>query len=131
MKKIWIIVLALLSLIFGSSCSVITKEQRREITAECGANTVCVTEKEDEIREDVMYERENQRIKERDDILILMQNCKARGHILWYSGRQGMQRAKGRKNKYFIPHHARLMNYSCLSRDETRRILDRVLGRGF
>ncbi len=59
MKKLfWIMLMALMALLFGSGCAAIPKEQRLAIAAKCGENTACIVEEETKVLEQIAYDRQ-------------------------------------------------------------------------
>ena len=59
MKKLmWIILMAVVALLFGSGCAVINKEQRIAIIVECNDDATCITEKENALLEEIAYDRQ-------------------------------------------------------------------------
>ena len=59
MKKLmWIILMAVLALLFGSGCAAIPKEQRLAIAAKCGEDIACTAAMETKALEQIEYDRQ-------------------------------------------------------------------------
>jgi hypothetical protein len=118
MKKILVFILLLLSGLFGCSPHELTKIQRAEVATACGSEQSCIDKRTLALREQNEYERNARRAEERDKIRALIVSCEQMGRVLIYTGHSSGSRPSARQGEVYIPRHARLFDYQCLtSRD--------------
>jgi len=129
MKNIWEFTKLLVTIGFcvwvlaliGGCAITLTEEE----AAKCGDEACLIAALENK-KEQIQYERENRRIKERDDIVTFINGCKAAGGNLlinstWHGTSCRHQRAR---QGVCVPRNARLMDYQCISDWALRDILN-------
>lgn len=134
--RTWITLMIVLILSGGlAACKTIEvkPEELEAIQIECEYNEQCVfVETEqllDEKREDMIYERENRRLMEREEILSLMITCNALRYVLivkTYGSDKLRNKAKHRRGPPTlddIPPYAHLVDYACISPHDLRNIM--------